>query len=88
MVQLMTNGIYRSVKHRAVVNAEKERISVATFHAPGVDIEVGPIPKLLNNNPPRFTTISMVDYWDIFLKRPLHHDGKKCLDFLTIHPNT
>ncbi|CAO2842268.1 unnamed protein product [Amaranthus hypochondriacus] len=88
VLELMTNGIYRSVKHRAVVNAEKERISVATFHAPGVDIEVGPIPKLLNNNPPRFTTISMVDYWDIFLKRPLHHDGKKCLDFLTIHPNT
>ncbi|KAK2376035.1 protein SRG1 [Trifolium repens] len=31
-LEIMTNGIYKSIEHRATVNSEKERISVAAFH--------------------------------------------------------
>ncbi|KAI3945024.1 hypothetical protein MKW92_005597 [Papaver armeniacum] len=34
ILEIMSNGIYRSVEHRATVNSTKERLSVATFHSP------------------------------------------------------
>ncbi|XP_026440618.1 probable 2-oxoglutarate/Fe(II)-dependent dioxygenase [Papaver somniferum] len=34
VLEIMTNGIYRSVDHRAVVNSTKKRLSIATFHDP------------------------------------------------------
>ncbi|CAH2041883.1 unnamed protein product [Thlaspi arvense] len=33
-LEILSNGIYKSIQHRAVVNSEKERISVAAFHSP------------------------------------------------------
>ncbi|CAA7053109.1 unnamed protein product [Microthlaspi erraticum] len=35
LLQIVTNGTYRSIEHRGVVNSEKERLSVALFHIAG-----------------------------------------------------
>ena len=32
--QMLTNGRYRSIEHRVVVDPEEERLSVAAFHSP------------------------------------------------------
>ncbi|CAA7051383.1 unnamed protein product [Microthlaspi erraticum] len=43
VLEIVTNGTYRSIEHRGVVNSEKERLSVALFHIAGVGKEIGPL---------------------------------------------
>ncbi|RZC50088.1 hypothetical protein C5167_018509 [Papaver somniferum] len=52
VLEVMTNGIYRSVDHRAVVNSTKERLSIATFHDPELESEIGPIASLITPETP------------------------------------
>ncbi|KAF2305382.1 hypothetical protein GH714_004543 [Hevea brasiliensis] len=37
ILEILTNGIYRSIEHRATVNSDKERLSIATFYNPRLD---------------------------------------------------
>nr|QCP71066.1 leucoanthocyanidin dioxygenase [Pohlia nutans] len=57
-IEILSNGRYRSVEHRAFVSA-KPRMSIATFSAPADDTVVGPIPELLRRaeERPRFRAI-------------------------------
>ncbi|KAF5815854.1 putative flavanone 3-dioxygenase [Helianthus annuus] len=38
--------------HRAVVNSEKERISIPTFYCPSPDAVIGPAPQLVTDDEP------------------------------------
>lgn len=83
ILEIATNGIYRSILHRSVVNATKERISIAAFHMPALDGEIGPIPELIMpGSPARFRRISVADYFKGFFSRPL--DEKSYLDAMRI----
>ncbi len=44
---MVTNGLYKSIEHRATVNSEKERLSIAAFYSPKLDGEMGPAPSLV-----------------------------------------
>jgi isopenicillin N synthase-like dioxygenase len=48
----MSNGICPSPIHRAVINAEKERLTVAIFCIPDPEKEIKPIYKLENESRP------------------------------------
>lgn len=86
ILEIMSNGIYRSILHRAVVNATEERISVAAFHTPAVDGEIGPIPDLITRGTPaKFRRISVTDYMTGLFARAL--DGKSYLDLMRINEN-
>ncbi|XP_057415551.1 oxoglutarate-dependent flavonoid 7-O-demethylase 1-like [Lotus japonicus] len=83
MLEMMTNGIYRSIEHRAVVNTDKERLSIATFYAPGIEGNIGPLPSLINpNNPAVFKSTNVLDYHKGYLARELR--GKSYLDSMRI----
>ncbi|KAE8710718.1 hypothetical protein F3Y22_tig00110319pilonHSYRG00187 [Hibiscus syriacus] len=41
-MQVISNDRYKSVLHRAVVNRNKERISIPTFYCPSPDALIGP----------------------------------------------
>ncbi|KAK1556678.1 hypothetical protein Q3G72_010000 [Acer saccharum] len=61
--EIMSNGTYRSIEHRATINSLKERISVATFCNPKMDGEIGPAPSLVTpETPAMFRRIGVVDY--------------------------
>ncbi|XP_075499562.1 oxoglutarate-dependent flavonoid 7-O-demethylase 1-like [Primulina tabacum] len=63
MLEIVTNGTYRSVEHRAVVNTEQERLSVVTFLSPEMEGDVGPAPSLITaETPAKFKRISVSDY--------------------------
>ncbi|XP_070664628.1 protein SRG1-like [Malus domestica] len=47
VLDIITKGTYRSIEHRATVNSEKERLSIATFYNPRVDGEIGPASSLI-----------------------------------------
>ncbi|KMS95343.1 hypothetical protein BVRB_009140 [Beta vulgaris subsp. vulgaris] len=84
ILEIATNGIYRSILHRSVVNSTKERISIATFHMPALDAEIGPISELIKpGTPAQFRQISVADYFKGYFSRAL--DEKSYLDVMRIN---
>ncbi|KAF5475229.1 hypothetical protein F2P56_007059 [Juglans regia] len=83
ILEIVTNGIYHSLEHRATVNSEKERLSIATFLSPKLEGDFGPAPSLVNaESPALFKRIGVVDYLKGFLSRKL--DGKSYVDAMRI----
>ncbi|KAG5141351.1 hypothetical protein JHK84_035119 [Glycine max] len=83
ILEIVTNGIYQSIEHRATVNSEIERLSIATFHSPELDVVVGPVASLITEQTPaRFKRIKMEDYFRGRFARKL--DGKCYLDTIRI----
>ncbi|XP_052201328.1 codeine O-demethylase-like isoform X3 [Diospyros lotus] len=78
-LEIVTNGTYKSIEHRAVINAEKERLSIATFHGPNVDGEFGPAASLVTpQTPALFQRVCVKDYYQKFLTNKL--DEKSNID--------
>lgn len=81
-VQIITNGRYRSIEHRAVVNSEKERLSIAMFHSPRKETVIGPAKSLVDRQKRRvFKSMSTQEYFDAFFAQKLN--GKSHLDLMT-----
>ncbi|XP_061376332.1 protein SRG1-like [Gastrolobium bilobum] len=84
VMQVMTNGIYRSAKHRAIVNSEKERLSIATFYGPEWSGNIGPAPTLVTpERPALYKTIGVADFYKEYLS-PEHHGKSYINDVLRI----
>nr|AFK40954.1 unknown [Lotus japonicus] len=83
MLEIMTNGVYRSIEHRATVNSEQKRISIATFHSPRLNGVMGPAPSLVTpERPAMFDKISVQDYIKGYFSREL--EGKSFIDVIRI----
>ncbi|KAF8029371.1 hypothetical protein BT93_E1923 [Corymbia citriodora subsp. variegata] len=83
IVEIITNGIYRSIEHRAMVNAVKERVSIATFFSPRMDAEMGPAPSLITpETPPLFRRITVAEHLRGYLTSKLQ--GKAYLDAMRV----
>ncbi|TKY71920.1 Codeine O-demethylase [Spatholobus suberectus] len=83
ILEIMSNGAYKSVEHRAIVNSEKERISVAMFFLPKFQSKIGPTVSLTNpENPPLFKRIGVEKYVKDYFTRNL--DGKSYLEHMKI----
>lgn len=56
LLQIYSNGRYKSVLHRVLVNSSQLRISIASFHTVPADQTIGPAPELVDDklNPPRY----------------------------------
>ncbi|KAL0834970.1 protein SRG1 [Brassica napus] len=79
MLEMITNGAYKSIEHRGVVNSEKERLSVATFHNTGTGKEIGPLRSLVERQKGAcFRTVTPEEYFKGLASREL--DGKAFLD--------
>ncbi|KAL6321910.1 hypothetical protein AAG906_035619 [Vitis piasezkii] len=83
ILEIVSNGMYTSIEHRATVNSTKERISIAMFFSPKFSAEIGPAPGLITpQNPPVFKRIGMEKYYQDFFSRKL--DGKSNLEHMKI----
>ncbi|KAK8602104.1 hypothetical protein V6N13_058243 [Hibiscus sabdariffa] len=83
IMEIVSNGIYKSIEHRATVNSVKERISVATFYSPKLDGDMGPAPSLITpQTPPLFRRISVTDYFKGYFSSELR--GKSYVDVLKV----
>jgi isopenicillin N synthase-like dioxygenase len=83
VLQILSNGAYKSIEHRATVNSEKERISIAMFFNPKFEAEIGPATSILTpQNPPLFKRIGMEEYVKDFFSRNLN--GKSHLEKMRI----
>ncbi|XP_044497456.1 protein SRG1-like [Mangifera indica] len=83
ILEIVTNGIYQSIEHRATVNSMKERLSIATFYSAKLDGNIGPAPSLITpETPALYKTMSVADYYKGFFSRQLQ--GKSYLDALKV----
>ncbi|XP_048134019.1 protein SRG1-like [Rhodamnia argentea] len=53
LMQVMTNGMFKSPLHRVLSNATKFRMSVTVFDEPEEEREIGPVDHLVNHTRPR-----------------------------------
>ena len=83
LLQIITNGRYKSAVHRAVVNAERARLSVATFYDPSKSQKICTAPQLVSkDHPQKYRDVIYGDYvssW--YSKGP---EGKRNIDALLI----
>lgn len=81
--QIITNGKYRSIEHRATVNSVQERLSVGTFYYTRYDGEVYPASSLISEKAPAlFRRLTVEEYLSGRFARELR--GKSYLDVLRI----
>ncbi|KAI5410294.1 protein SRG1 isoform X2 [Lathyrus oleraceus] len=72
IIEVMTNGIYKAPEHRAVVNKEKERLSIVTFCYPSPSIDIGPVKKLTDEgNQQAYKNMTNAEYFNRFFNRKL-----------------
>ncbi|KAJ7968836.1 2-oxoglutarate (2OG) and Fe(II)-dependent oxygenase superfamily protein [Quillaja saponaria] len=83
IMEIVSNGVYKSIEHRATVNSTKERLSVATFYSSNLDSQLGPAPSLISsNNTAVFRQVPLEKYFKEFFARKLN--GKSYIDFMRI----
>ncbi|KAH9307530.1 hypothetical protein KI387_035441, partial [Taxus chinensis] len=72
MIEVMSNGKYKSIEHFAVPNSKRERISIAALGLPTKEVQIGPHPQLLDDtHPPLFTTFIRGDFDKNFFQNRL-----------------
>ncbi|KAF3447279.1 hypothetical protein FNV43_RR12460 [Rhamnella rubrinervis] len=84
-MEILTNGKYKSVVHRALVNDKATRISVGTAHGPPLETVVRPAPKLVDykaQQPPAYRGIKYKEFLELQQCNQLN--GKSCLNRLRI----
>ncbi|KAK1362989.1 Gibberellin 3-beta-dioxygenase 1 [Heracleum sosnowskyi] len=48
LMHILSNGLYPTVLHRALVNGKQQRISVAYIYGPPANVHISPLPKLVD----------------------------------------
>ncbi|XP_024525160.1 protein DMR6-LIKE OXYGENASE 2 [Selaginella moellendorffii] len=76
-LQVLSNGKYKSVEHRVVLNSECPRLSIALFYNPSFNTVVSPVEELLDeSHPPLYKEFTFSDYKKRFYAKL---DGKACI---------
>lgn len=85
-IEIFSNGIYRSVLHRAVVNSRETRISLAIANGPSLNAIVTPAPQLIDKNGDstgaRYKSMAYGEY--VQLQQSSRLNGKSALDNLRV----
>eukprot|EP01018_Ginkgo_biloba_P008654 Gb_05888 [translate_table: standard] len=84
-LEIMSNGRYKSIEHRAITNKDKERISIVTVYSVGYDVQMVPSPHLVDEAQPcLYKMMSFGDYMYHFTSNKLQ--GKRTLDMVKLNP--
>ncbi|KAK8672271.1 hypothetical protein V6N13_110644 [Hibiscus sabdariffa] len=81
---ILSNGVYKSIEHRAITNEKKARISVAAFAYPDDELEIGPLDSMVDHShrPPMYRKVKYVDYISQIFARKM--DEKAHIDLVKI----
>lgn len=78
ILEIFTNGRYRSIEHRAVINPNEERLSVAAFHSPHIHAMIGPLKEIVVHEDEAYKRVDHEDFMKLFFSAKL--EGKSFLD--------
>ncbi|CAK9174657.1 unnamed protein product [Ilex paraguariensis] len=63
LLHILTNGLYPSVLHRAVVNRTQQRLSIAYLFGPPCSVQISPLSKLVDHgHPPLYRPVTWNEY--------------------------
>ncbi|XP_050387487.1 flavanone 3-dioxygenase 3 [Argentina anserina] len=80
--EVLSNGFYKSVVHRATLNSERTRISIASLHSLGIDEKMKPADELVSEEQPcKYRVSSFRDFLN-FLERNDIAEGNSFLNSL------
>ncbi|XP_024466104.2 S-norcoclaurine synthase 1 isoform X2 [Populus trichocarpa] len=84
VIESWSNGVYKSIEHRAVTSVTATRMSIATFVIPDDDVELGPVETMADdyNRPKMYKAIKYVDYLRHTLSKKM--DGKANTELLKV----
>ncbi|XP_010456433.1 PREDICTED: protein DOWNY MILDEW RESISTANCE 6-like [Camelina sativa] len=83
-VEVLSNGLYKSVVHKVTLNEEKTRISLASLHSLDMDDKMRVPCELVNDeNPVRYKESSFKDFLDFLVKNDISQ-GDRFIDTLRI----
>ncbi|PPS16440.1 hypothetical protein GOBAR_AA04142 [Gossypium barbadense] len=81
--EIITNGKYKTCVHRAITNASKARLSIATFHDPAKTVRISPVSDLVSqSSPPLYSSVLYRDYLSSWYSNA--PEGKRNLDKLLL----
>ncbi|XP_075486222.1 jasmonate-induced oxygenase 2-like [Primulina tabacum] len=80
-LQIMSNGNYKSVEHRVIVNAKKERVSLAYFYNPRGDIVMKPAEPLVSEEHPALYPAMTFNEYRLYIRTKGLH-GKSQVESL------
>ncbi|CAN0878303.1 Gibberellin 3-beta-dioxygenase 1 [Linum grandiflorum] len=73
LLHILSNGLYPSVVHRAVVNRKKSRMSIAYLYGPPSNVRISPVGKLVGpSQPPLYRAVT----WNEYLGTKAKHFNK------------
>ncbi|XP_021905519.1 flavanone 3-dioxygenase 3 [Carica papaya] len=83
-LEVLSNGRYKSVVHRATLNSDKTRVSITSLHSLGMDDVMGAAMELVDNqNPLQYKESSFRDFLD-FLSSTDISGGKRFIDTIRL----
>jgi 2'-deoxymugineic-acid 2'-dioxygenase/mugineic-acid 3-dioxygenase len=66
-MEIVTNGVLRSVEHRAVTNSAVPRMSVAALILPTMECRIAPAEELTGeDNPPKYTAFRFREFMEAY----------------------
>ncbi|KAG0597869.1 hypothetical protein M758_12G026800 [Ceratodon purpureus] len=86
LLQIVSNGKYRSVMHRVLVNNTVGRYSFPNFFMPPKETVIQPVKELLSEtNPPLYRSLKFAEYISGFYVKPL--TGRRLIDSFLLTPS-
>ncbi|VAI11381.1 unnamed protein product [Triticum turgidum subsp. durum] len=83
MFEVFTNGRYKSIEHRAVVDPKEERLSVAAFHLPNIHAIISPLKEIAAHEDDGYKTLDHGSFMKLFYTTKL--EGKSFLERLKLN---
>ncbi|XVF49438.1 hypothetical protein PTKIN_Ptkin04bG0012000 [Pterospermum kingtungense] len=81
--EVLSNGLYKGAVHRARLNCEATRISIASLHSLGMDDKMETAKELVDEQQPkRYKESSFRDFLDFLAIKDIAADGKSFIDTL------
>ncbi|XP_022748497.1 protein SRG1-like [Durio zibethinus] len=82
--EILSNGMYKSIEHRAITTEKKERISIAAFVFPDEEQEIGPLESMVDelHRPRMYRKMKYVDYVRQVFTRKM--EGKAHIDIVKL----
>ncbi|KAB2598461.1 2'-deoxymugineic-acid 2'-dioxygenase-like [Pyrus ussuriensis x Pyrus communis] len=85
--EVLSNGLYKSVVHRATLNSDRTRISIASLHSLGLEEKMGTAKELVSEeNPGRYSESSFKDFLNFLANNDLA-EGKSFINTLKVDEN-
>lgn len=66
---MLSNAIYKSVKHRVMVNSNKDRVSLALFYNPKSDMVIEPAKELVSEERPALFPPMTFDEYRLHIRK-------------------